>query len=67
VNRLAGLATAPIDPVASPDAYRRELLSWLGDDDFAVVQLSTARNAADAILAQIRPRSFVRPTDGQQS
>ena len=38
VNVPAALAvdTAPIDPVASPDAYRRELLVVLGEDDPAV-------------------------------
>jgi hypothetical protein len=30
--------TQPIDPVSSPDAYRRSLLAALGDDDPAVAQ-----------------------------
>jgi plasmid stabilization system protein ParE len=29
------------DPVAAPDAYRREILGWLGDDDPAAVQAAT--------------------------
>jgi hypothetical protein len=33
--------TSP-DPVAAPDAYRIEILGWLGDDDPATVQAATA-------------------------
>jgi hypothetical protein len=33
--------TSP-DPVAAPDAYRIEILGWLGDDDPAAVQAATA-------------------------
>ena len=33
--------TSP-DPVAAPDAYRTEILGWLGDDDPATVQAATA-------------------------
>jgi hypothetical protein len=49
----------PIDPVATPDAYRREVLSWLGDDDPAVVQGATAaalRTLVSAAGSQIRIR-----------
>jgi hypothetical protein len=37
----AGVA-APADPVDAPEAYRRLLLSWLGEDDPAAVQAGTA-------------------------
>lgn len=51
--------TTPIDPVTSPDAYRRELLSWLGADDPAVVQGATAarlREIVEAAGDQLRIR-----------
>jgi hypothetical protein len=52
--------TAPIDPVASPEAYRRELLSWLGKDDPAVVQQATVARLREIVEAagdrlRIRP------------
>ena len=43
--------TAPIDPVASPEAYRRELLSWLGEDDPAVVQQATVERLREIVEA----------------
>jgi hypothetical protein len=57
----AGRARA-IDPVAEPDAYRREILSWLGDDDPAGVQAATTaalraivRDAGDQVRARPEP------------
>jgi hypothetical protein len=65
VNRPAGLATPAIDPVASPDAYRRELLRWLGEDDPAAVQGATVarvrelvREAGDRLRVRPEPREW---------
>ena len=52
--------TAPIDPVSSPEAYRRELLSWLGDDDPAVVQQATVERLRE-IVQVAGDRLRVRP------
>ena len=52
--------TAPIDPVASPEAYRRELLSWLGEDDPAVVQRATVEQLRE-IVAAAGDRLRIRP------
>jgi hypothetical protein len=53
-------AAAPVDPVLTPEAYRAEILSWLGQDDPATVQAGTAerfrelvRTAGDQL--RIRP------------
>lgn len=54
------LSTSPIDPVASPDAYRRELLSWLGTDDPAVVQQGTVARLREIVQAA-GDRLRVRP------
>ena len=51
MNRPAGIAPAAIDPVASPDAYRRELLAWLGEDDPVVVQNATAQRVREIVGA----------------
>lgn len=40
----------PIDPVASPDAYRREILSWLGEDDPGAVPAATVERMRDLVL-----------------
>lgn len=53
-------APAPVDPVASPEAYRREILSWLGDDDPAAVQAATTE-ALRAIVRAAGDRLRVRP------
>ena len=60
----ADRATA-IDPVAEPDAYRREILSWLGDDDPAAVQAATTaalraivRDAGDQLRVRPEPREW---------
>ncbi len=50
--------TSP-DPVASPDAYRTEILGWLGDDDPAVVQAATSdrlRAVVEAAGTRLRDR-----------
>jgi len=60
VNVPARLDTPPIDPVASPDAYRRELLAWLGQDDPALVQGATAARVRE-IVAAAGDRLRVRP------
>ena len=41
----------PVDPVLSPDAYRREILSWLGDDDAAAVQAATVARMRELVRA----------------
>jgi DinB family protein len=51
-----------IDPVASPAAYQAEILSWLGDDDPAVVQAATSARLRELIAAAgdgigIRPQA----------
>ena len=53
-------AARPIDPVAEPDAYRREILSWLGDDDPATVQAATTA-ALRAIVRDAGDQLRVRP------
>jgi hypothetical protein len=49
---VSAVDLGPIDPVSQPDAYRRQLLGLLGDDDPAEVQSKTpatlARLAVDA-------------------
>jgi hypothetical protein len=50
----------PVDPVAEPDAYRREILSWLGDDDPAAVQAATTA-ALRAIVRDAGDQLRVRP------
>ena len=60
MNVPTGLDAPPIDPVASPDAYRRELLGWLGQDDPAVVQGTTTARVRE-IVAAAGDRLRVRP------
>jgi hypothetical protein len=50
----------PVDPVAEPDAYRREILSWLGDDDPAAVQAATTA-ALRAIVRDAGDQLRIRP------
>jgi hypothetical protein len=55
---------APVDPVASPEAYQRLLLGWLGADDPAVVQGGTAeRMRAMVRAAGARLRDRPEPTE----
>jgi hypothetical protein len=54
------MTDATIDPVSSPAAYQAEILSWLGDDDPAVVQAATAARLRELVAAagehlRIRP------------
>jgi acetyl esterase/lipase len=51
MNQLADRDASPIDPVGSPDAYRREILSWLGEDDPAVVQAATVERLRELVRA----------------
>jgi hypothetical protein len=60
VNQATRLSEGPIDPVGSPDAYRRELLSWLGEDDPAVVQQATVARLRQVVHAA-GDRLRVRP------
>jgi DinB superfamily len=55
----------PVDPVAEPDAYRREILSWLGEDDPAAVQAATTaalramvRDAGDQLRVRPEPQEW---------
>jgi len=66
VNVPAGLATPPVDPVASPDAYRREILAWLGEDDPAAVQGATAERVRE-IVRDAGDRLRVRPEPSEWS
>ncbi len=54
------------DPVAEPDAYRRSLLTELGDDDPAVVQESTPA-AIRALIAEAGDRLRIAPEPGEWS
>jgi hypothetical protein len=49
-----------VDPVAEPDDYRREILSWLGDDEPAAVLAATTA-ALRAIVRDADDRLRVRP------
>lgn len=54
----------PIDPVAEPDAYRNELLRWLGADDPADVQAATVAHMRAAVeRAGARLRDRPAPTE----
>lgn len=54
------MSDATIDPVQSPEAYRRQLLSLLGDDDPAVVGASTVARLRD-LVAEAGDRLRIRP------
>jgi hypothetical protein len=56
----------PVDPVLSPDAYRREILSWLGDDDAAAVQAATVERMRELVRAA-GGRLRDRPEPGEWS
>jgi hypothetical protein len=60
VGHDRSMSNVTIDPVASPAAYQTEILSWLGDDDPAVVQAATVARLRELIAAagdglRIRP------------
>lgn len=52
MTQPADVATVPIDPVNSPEAYRRELLRLLGDDDPAIVQSATVARLRELAQAE---------------
>ena len=57
-------AAGTIDPVASPEAYRQLILSYLGDDDPAVVQTATAAHMRELVRAAgERLRDRPEPTE----
>lgn len=60
MSQVGTLPTSPIDPVASPEAYRRQLLDWLGADDPAAVQHSTAERMR-AVVEASGDRLRIRP------
>ena len=43
--------TATVDPVASPEAYRRLILSWLGEEDPALVQGATVARMRELVAS----------------
>ena len=55
-----------VDPVAAPDAYQQLLLSYLGDDDPAVVQAATPA-AIRAVVAAAGPDLRRRPAPTEWS
>jgi DinB superfamily len=60
------MSDVTIDPVASPAAYQAQLLSWLGDDDPAVVQAGTVTRLRE-LVAAAGDRLRVRPEPGEWS
>jgi hypothetical protein len=64
MSRPADPAGGPVDPVRSPDAYRREILSWLGDDEPAAVQGATVARMRELVrLAGDRLRDRPEPLE----
>lgn len=60
---MSGTAAGP-DPVADPDAYRTEILGWLGHDDPAVVQAGTTERLRAIVgAASDRLRDRPAPTE----
>jgi hypothetical protein len=62
----AELVELPVDPVTDPDAYRRLLLSLLGDDDPAIVAAGTAARLR-RLVADAGDRLRVRPAPSEWS
>ncbi|HUP54166.1 MAG TPA: DinB family protein [Methylomirabilota bacterium] len=57
-------AAGTIDPVGSPEAYRRLILSYLGEEDPAVVQAATVARMRDLVRgAGDRLRDRPEPTE----
>ncbi len=54
------MSDAAIDPVQTPEAYRRQLLDMLGDDDPAVVQAATVGRLRE-LVREAGDRLRVRP------
>jgi hypothetical protein len=63
---IAARVSASADPVATPDAYRREILGWLGDDDPAAVAAGTV-DRLRGIVAAAGSRLRERPAPGEWS
>ena len=62
---MGAMSDTAIDPVQSPEAYRRQLLDLLGDDDPAVVQAATVARlrelvgeAGDDLRTRPEPREW---------
>ena len=62
---IAPMSDAAIDPVQSPEAYRRQLLDLLGGDDPAAVQAATVarlrelvRDAGDRLRVRPEPTEW---------
>jgi hypothetical protein len=62
---VAGIS-ASADPLAAPDAYRREILGWLGDDDPAVAASRTVERLR-GVIAAAGSRLRERPAPGEWS
>ncbi len=56
----------PIDPVATPDAYRQSLLAALGDDDPAEAQAAAVGRVRE-LVAEAGTRIDTRPEPGEWS
>jgi DinB family protein len=63
---ISAVGLGPIDPVAEPDAYRRQLLGLLGDDDPAEVQSKTPATLA-RLVVDAGPDIRSRPAAGEWS
>lgn len=63
---LASRDPARADPVANPDAYRGEILGWLGDDDPAAVAAGTV-DRLRAVVAAAGSRLRERPAPREWS
>jgi hypothetical protein len=60
------MSNSTIDPVATPAAYQAEILSWLGDDDPAVVQAATEARLR-ALVAAAGDQLRIRPEPSEWS
>jgi hypothetical protein len=60
------MSNTTIDPVASPAAYQKMLLSLLGNDDPAIVFASTERRLRD-LVAEAGPQLRERPASAEWS
>jgi hypothetical protein len=60
------MTNVKVDPVALPAAYQTEILSWLGDDDPAVVQAATAARLRE-LIAAAGDRLRIRPEPAEWS
>jgi hypothetical protein len=51
MQHYPGMTDTTIDPVSTPADYQAQILSWLDDDDPAVVQTATAARLRELVLA----------------